>query len=327
MKKTMDRAACLRWVVLGIGSTLLVACNEKGNGKAPPAPTPPAATAVPGAPPAQDNAARANAKARGEYVRAYNDLIDDNRSVAARYKSYLRMGVGGKLPNSSAFYGSPSDLRPILDELKSARAAGSGDAALDTAVDGVMAAGEKLVAVWTPLDPYYASKGFLEDKWVRARGADEDMRGAFTGLLAQIDKLGSELDRVQTQQRAERMAKLKEKGDMVGYHMLGSMALAKKFVNSLDGIDGLKNREAVARTDALAAELQSALADYAKAIADAKAKDGKAPHYGYAGLHDKLQSMIGQWRVFKDSKSSMTFGNISSYYNDAVSTYNSGFGS
>ena len=57
-----------------------------------------------------------------------------------------------------------------------------------------------------------------------------------------------------------------------------------------------------------------------------QAKDGKEPHSGYASLHNSLQEAIGQWRVFKQSRSEMTWRNIVSYYNNAIGTFNRGFG-
>ncbi|WP_167481175.1 DUF3829 domain-containing protein [Acidovorax cavernicola] len=308
---------------------VLAACKDDNK------PAPAAASHSPSASgktqPAKDPA-RVQAAARSAYSKGYNELIDDNRSVAAVYKSYVRMNVNGKSPSESAFYGAPSDMRSTLDDLQKARTDGSGDAALDAAVDGVVTTGEKLIAVWTPMDPYYKSKGFLEDKWVKARAADVDMNAAFKGMLVSIDKLGDELGRVQDAARAERMAKLKAEGDMLNYHMLASMAVAKKFVNSLDQIDGLKNKEAVAKVDASASELQASLEEFSKALEEAKAKakakgaDGKAPHYSYESLHSSLLSMIGQWRTFKDSKFPSTFQNIVSHYNSAVGYYNGGFG-
>ncbi|WP_390348045.1 DUF3829 domain-containing protein [Variovorax boronicumulans] len=308
---------------------VLAACKEDNK------PTPAAASPSPSASgktqPAKDPA-RVQAAARTTYSQGYNRLIDDNRSVGAKYKSYVQMNVNGKSPSGNSFYGSPSDVQSIVDDLKKARADGSGDAALDAAVDGVVATGEKLVAVWTPMDPYYRSKSFLEDKWVKGRAADADMNAAFKGLLASIDTLGGELDRVQEASRTERMAKLKAEGDMLNYHTLASMAVAKKFVNGLDQIDGLKNKDAVAKVDAAASELQASLEELSKALEEAKAaakakgEAGKAPNYNYESLHGSLLNMIGQWRTFKDSKFPSTYKNIVSYYNSAVGSYNRGFG-
>ncbi len=305
--------------------TGLAACGRNET-PTPPVGPPASGSAAPAAKP--DAATAAQAQARNAYNKAYNALIDDNRSVGAKYRSYLKMNVMSKSPSGGFFYGSPSDVESILAGLRTARAAGSGDAPLDASVDGLVQAGEKLVAIWTPLDPYYQSKGYLEDKWVKAREVDGDLRAGFTGLLTANDRLGSELDRVQEALRAERMAKLKEQGDMLGYQLLATMAGAKKFTEALDKTEGLKNKEAVAQVDARASELQALLAEYNKALADAKAeaKDGKEPHYSYATLHDKLQSMIGMWRTYKESKLPSSLSTTVGYYNDAVGTYNSGFG-
>ena len=50
-----------------------------------------------------------------------------------------------------------------MTRLKTARATGSGDVQLDSAVDPLVAAGEQLVPVWTPMDSYFRTKAFLDD--------------------------------------------------------------------------------------------------------------------------------------------------------------------
>ena len=100
-----------------------------------------------------------------------------------------------------------------MTRLKTARATGSGDAQLDGAVDPLVAAGEQLVSVWTPMDSYFRTKAFLDDDWAKAKESDAVMTAGFTGVIASTDKLGKELDRLQDAQRMERMAKLKEQGD------------------------------------------------------------------------------------------------------------------
>jgi hypothetical protein len=308
----------------------LVAC---GKGEAPPstAAQPPAvsaaATPAKPAPVANDEAARD--KARNTYTRVYNLMVDDNRSWAAIYKSYRELNVQGKSHSENSFYGSPDTLARQLNDLKGARVAGAGDAQLDGAVDGVIAAGEKLLATWEPMVSYYRSKGFLEDGWAKARAADADMNAGFSGLLARIDAMDVELDRIQEARRQHQMDEYKKAGDMLGYSTLDTMASAKKFMGALDKVAGsLKNKEAVAAVDARASDLQTALEGLSKAVSDAKAKaaEGKGPSSGYMSLHNSLQESVGQWRVFKQSRHESTWRNIVSYYNNAVGTYNKGFG-
>ena len=140
-------------------------------------------------------------------------MDERRRSVAAKYKRYIGLGVNSKRKSPSSFYGSPSDVEPLMTRLKTARATGSGDAQLDGAVDPLVAAGEQLVSVWTPMDSYFRTKAFLDDDWAKAKESDAVMTAGFTGVIASTDKLGKELDSLQDAQRMERMAKLKEQGD------------------------------------------------------------------------------------------------------------------
>ena len=301
----------------------LTACNDKQS-PAEPAAKAPAASPAPAAPSNAAETEQKQAKARNDYNRAYNRLIDDNRSVAAKYKSYVGLGINGKKKSPSSFYGAPDDVERVMTDLKAARAVGSGDAQLDAAVDNLIAAGDKLVATWTPMDSYFRTKAFLDDDWAKAKANDAAMTAGFTGVIAGIDKLGSELDRLQDAQRVERMAKLKSQGDMVTYNLLNTMDYAKQFVTELDKLDSLKNKEVVAKVDERVKALEAALADLSQALRDEKQKTGKELDGGYASLVGKMESMIGQWRTFKNSKSPLTYRNIIGYYNDAIGIYNRG---
>lgn len=305
----------------------LVGCGDDkkpdaGNGK----PASPAASA-PAAKPAT-NDAEAQAKARNAYSQAYNSMIDDNRAVAAYYRSYKGLGIGGKKRNEHGFYGGPDDIERKIKPIKEVRGAGSGsgDAQLDSAADAVVASGEKLKAVWSTMDPYFRSKGFLEDKWAKAEENDAAMKAGFEGMIASIDKFGTELDRVQDQKRQERLAKYKAEGDMLMFNMLTAMDQAKKLVNGVDQTDNLKNKDEIAKVDATAKQLEATLVDLNKAIADEKAKSGKDPHYNYKSISDKLSTVIGSWRTLKNNPSQNGYRNMVGYYNDAVGYMNRGFG-
>ena len=324
------RLRLLSIAAIAAACTGLVACGKSeapapGAGQAT-AQSGSAASAKP-TPVANDEVARS--KARNTYTRVYNNMVDDNRSWAAIYKSYRELNVQGKSHSENSFYGTPDTLANQIKDLKAARVAGSGDARLDASVDALVAAGDKLLATWEPMVSYYKSKGFLEDGWAKARAADADMTAGFTGLLSRIDAMDVELDRLQEARRLEEMDGYKKAGDMLGYSTLDTMASAKKFMGALDKVGGdLKNKEAVAAADARASELQTAMEGLSKAVSDAKAKaaDGKAPSSNYMSLHDSLQESIGQWRVFKQSRHESTWRNIISYYNNAVGSYNRGFG-
>lgn len=311
INKSASRAGL---VALAICSAFLTACDKK-EASASGSPAPAASSTR--------DTANAQAKAKNTYIVTYNRLIDDNRSLAAIFKSYQRLQIQTKRPNASSFYGDPATFDALFRTLKEARTVGSGDAPLDTAADRLLASGEKLLAVWTPLHPYFHAQGFLADNYVKARAEDANMTAAFTGALTEIDLFGQELDRVEDDRRANQMAKLKEKGEMASYYSIETMALAKKFMGELQRIESGKNQQAMTRANTLTTELETSMENYRKAIA-AKPADASADAQKTAkanlDVQSKLQSMIGQWRVFSTSKSpsAMTGRNIVGYYNDAV---------
>lgn len=314
LNKSASRASL---VALAICGAFLTGCDKQAATAAPGS-----GGSAPAASPTRD-AANAQAKVKNTYITTYNRLIDDNRSLAAIFKSYQRLQVQSKSPSASSFYGDPATFDALFKTLKEARTGGSGDASLDTAVDRLLASGEKLLAVWAPLHPYYHSQGFLSDHYAKARAEDARMTTAFAGVLTEIDRLGHELDRVEDDKRADHMAKLKERGEMARYYSVETMALAKKFMGALQDVGGGKRQEATARADALITELEASMENYRQAIAakpaDASESAQKAAKANL-NVQSKLQSMIGQWRVFSTSKSpsAITGRNIVGYYNDAV---------
>lgn len=312
------------WKVTAIGLCVLAltACGDDKKSPAEGAAPAPAAAAKPAA---GKDSSQEQIKARNAYSSVYNSLIDDNRSVAAKYKSYQRQNINGKQQSANSFYGAPSDIDRDMQRLKDARTTGSGDAGLDSAVDGVIAAGQKLSAIWTTMDPYFRGKGFLEDKWAKAKENDAAMTAGFTGMLTAIDKFGAELDRVEDAKRQERLAKLKADGDMLNYSVINAMGIAKALVSGVEQTDNLKNKDAIAKVDDQAKLLDAALVDLNKAIADEKQKTGKDPHYGYKQVADYLTSTLGNWRTLKASPSSSNYQSMVRNYNFAVGASSHGF--
>ena len=319
------KQSVLTLAIVSASSLALVGCGDDKKPEAGNAPAAPAAGSAPAAAKPEANNEQAQIKARNAYSQAYNSMIDDNRSVAAYYKSYRGLGIGGKKGNGVGFYGEPSDIERKIKPIKESRGAGSGDAQLDKAADAVVASGEKLIAVWTPLDPYFRSKGFLEDKWAKAEENNAAFSAAFEGMISDIDKLGVELDRVQDQKRQERLAKYKAEGDMLMFNTLTAMDLAKKLVNGIDKTDNLKNKAEIAKVDDTAKELEAVLVELNKSIADEKAKAGKDPHYNFKLISDKLSTLIGGWRTLKNMPMQSTYRNVIGYYNDAIGYMNKGF--
>lgn len=317
------KKTALSMAIAGLGSMALLGCGDDKKPDAGPSASPaaPAAASKPAA-----DASQEQTKTRNAYTQAYNSMIDDNRAVAAYYRSYQKQNISnGKGHNNSSFYGGPDDIERKIKPIKDARATGSGDAQLDAAADNAVATGEKLIAVWTPLVPYFKSKGFLEDNWAKAKENDPAMTAGFEGMIAAIDKLGTELDRVQDKLQQERLAKYKADGDLLMFNVSTAMSQAKKLVNGVDKTDSLSNKAEIAKVDAIAKELETTLEAFNKVIVDEKAKTGKDVNSNYQRISDKLSTVIGSWRSLKTNPTQSSYSYFVRQYNDAVGYMGQGF--
>lgn len=299
-----------------------------------PAKPPVAASAAPAASnsavaPAPDKTAALQREAQSTYSKVYNKLIAEHGGTASAYKNYLAWQLLSKKPRRGLdeFDSGSEGFKETLDTLQKARVTGSGDAQLDTAVDSLISSGKQLLAAWSPMDSYLNTKGFLEDNYARARAADSEMKAGFTATLASIDGVGNALDRVQDQQRLDRMAKLKAAGDMVNYNMLASMAAAKSLMGVIDQAQGrasAKDKAWIGKADAAVAVVETAQQEYTAALNKAKteAAPGKEPNSSHNSMTSYMQSMIGQVREFKATGHPGHLGNAVKNYNSMVENYN-----
>lgn len=309
---------------------LATACGKSPEpSAAAPAKPAPAAASKPTAAPEPDKTAALQREAQSTYITVYNRLIAEHGGTASAYKNYLAWQLLSKKPRQGLdeFDSGSEGFSETIGKLQKARASGSGDAQLDAAVDSLIASGKQLLAAWSPMDSYLNTKGFLEDNYARARAADGAMKAGFTATLTSIDGLGTALDRVQDQQRLDRMAKLKAAGDMVNYNMLASMAAAKSLmgvINQAEGRASAKDKVWVAKADAAVAAVETAQQEYTAAIkkAQAEAAPGKEPSSSHNSLTTAMQSMIGQVREFKSRAHPGHLGNAVNNYNNMVDTYN-----
>ena len=109
--------------VLAISSLALVGCGDDKKPDAGSAPAAGSSSPAAAAPkPAADG--EAQAKARNAYSKAYNGMIDDNRAVAAYYRSYKGLGISSKKHSPNGFYGGPDDIQRMIKPIKEVRGAG-----------------------------------------------------------------------------------------------------------------------------------------------------------------------------------------------------------
>ena len=316
--------------IIAVG-ILATACGKSPEPTAAAPATPaPAAAPKPPAAPAPDKTAALQREAQSTYSKLYNKLIAEHGGTASAYKNYLAWQLLSKKPRQGLdeFDSGSEGFSETMDKLQKARATGSGDAQLDAAVDSLITSGKQLLAAWSPMDSYLNTKGFLEDNYARARAADGAMKAGFTATLASIEGLGTALDRVQDQQRLDRMAKLKAAGDMVNYNMLASMAAAKSLMGVIEQAQGrasAKEKVWVGKADAAVAAVAEAQQEYTAALAKAKAEaaPGKEPSSAHNSMATYMQSMIGQVREFKSTGHPGHLGNAVNNYNSMVSNYNS----
>lgn len=320
-------------VIVAMG-VLATACGKSPEptaaAPAKPAPAPASAAPTPAVAPEPDKTAMLQREAQSTYSKVYNRLIAEHGGTASAYKNYQAWQLLSKKPRQGLdeFDSGSEGFSETMGMLQKARVTGSGDAQLDAAVDSLISSGKQLLAAWSPMDSYLNTKGFLEDNYARARAADSAMKAGFTVTLASIDGLGSALDRVQDQQRLERMAKLKAAGDMVNYNMLASMAAAKSLMGVIDQAQGrasAKEKVWVGKADAAVAAVETAQQEYTAALNKAKseAAPGKEPSSSHNSMTSYMQSMIGQVREFKSTGHPGHLGNAVTNYNSMVNNYNS----
>lgn len=320
-------------VIVAMG-VLATACGKSPEptaaAPAKPAPASASAAPTPAVAPEPDKTAMLQREAQSTYSKVYNRLIAEHGGTASAYKNYQAWQLLSKKPRQGLdeFDSGSEGFSETMGMLQKARVTGSGDAQLDAAVDSLISSGKQLLAAWSPMDSYLNTKGFLEDNYARARAADSAMKAGFTVTLASIDGLGSALDRVQDQQRLERMAKLKAAGDMVNYNMLASMAAAKSLMGVIDQAQGrasAKEKVWVGKADAAVAAVETAQQEYTAALNKAKseAAPGKEPSSSHNSMTSYMQSMIGQVREFKSTGHPGHLGNAVTNYNSMVNNYNS----
>ncbi|MEF9948141.1 MAG: hypothetical protein RR800_07330, partial [Comamonas sp.] len=107
--------------IVGASSLALVGCGDDKKPDAGGTPTTPAVSKTAAATKPVVNDEQAQIKTRNAYSQAYNSMIDDNRSVAAYYRSYKGLGIGSKKRNGIGFYGGPDDIDRKIKPIKESR--------------------------------------------------------------------------------------------------------------------------------------------------------------------------------------------------------------
>jgi len=246
------------------------------------------------------------------YVEGFNKLIDDNWGVQKNYVRYQELDLPSKSPDANIhFFENITTLDSALKAIKEARAM-SGNAssnAADAAADKVIANGDKLLAQWKELAPYYSSRAYREDALAKGKAAHESLIANYTATLAAIDELDVAITKYQRDVAEKRIVDFRKSGHNSEADVVEAMYLADHFTTAVI-------EEKIADADAQLPKFQAAVTKLRQTeqglAADATNKSDINSLVGY------LESLIGNWRDYKQSNSNSDLESVVDYYNRAI---------
>lgn len=257
------------------------------------------------------------------YVTGYNKLIGTFGlpETAEKYEA-------AKIPSQSAtdsIIVSDGWIEQATTELKQARALPGGPADLDQAGDALIASLDKLLARLQPLNVYYDSKAYKDDKLARGKAEDGPLLAEFRAALASSEAFNAVLKRERKARTDAELAEMKNKGDTLAYSTKLALQKSEALVDLFHGSADLRNPALIAKGDALVAEIEKALdeqrAAYAKAKAAAKTP-AEAPAVTYWTTESSLTTMLGYYRDLKQNPEPRAAESMIKAYNQAIESAN-----
>lgn len=269
--------------------------------------------------PLENVVASASGEAEAEkfnaYTDAFNTLIDDNWGVASNFEKYSNLNIpAANASGNIHFFENASSLERALTKLKEGRAlkGGSTSGAADTAADKVIATGEKLLAQWKELTPYYETRAYREDSLGKGKAAHESLVANYKATLAAIDELDSALTTYLRARSEKRIADFRKAGHEDAANVSEAMQIADFFSSAVI-------EENVAEADRLLPQLEASLTKLRASEAALPANDSNKAEFDL--INGYLSSMVGAWRDYKQSPDDRHREKVVDQYNSAIGQF------
>lgn len=252
----------------------------------------------------------------GLYTEGFNKLIDDSWGVPANFDNYQKLDLPNADPTSSiSFPENITTLETAIEKLKEGNGVAGGNQSerAEAAVNKLLPQLEALLAQWKTLDPYYESRAYREDGLAKGKAAHTALMRAYQGAIAGIGELDAALSEYQRASNAAKIEALTKSGHPAEASLIDAMQKADHFTTAV--IED-KTDEA----DRLLPEFVAAAAKLREAEAALPADNENKSEFG--SIAGYVDSMIGSWRDYKQSKSDYERESIVDDYNRAIERMN-----
>ena len=248
----------------------------------------------------------------GLYTEAFNKLIDKNWGVPENFDKYQKLDIPSADATGSIYFPENiTTLEQAIEKLKEGKALSGGAQSqrADAAVDKLIPQLEALLAQWKTLDPYFESRAYREDGLAKAKAAHPAVMTAYQGAVAGIGELDAALSEYQRARNAAQITALNKAGHAAEANLVDAMQKADHFTTAV-------MEDKAEEADRLLPGLVAATAKVREAEA-AMASDAKNKSE-FSSIADRLDSMVGSWRDYKQSKSDYERESIVDDYNRAI---------
>ncbi|WP_428154531.1 DUF3829 domain-containing protein [Brevundimonas sp.] len=253
---------------------------------------------------------------QGLYTEGFNKLIDEHWGVPENFDSYQKLDIPNASTTSSiSFPENITTLETAIEKLKEGKALAGGNQSrrTDAAVDKLLPQLEALLAQWKTLDPYYESRAYREDGLAKGKAAHAALMTAYQGAIAGIGELDAALSEYQRASNAAKIEALTKSGHPAEASLIDAMQKADHFTTAVI-------EDNPAEADRLLPEFVAAAAKLRTAEAGLPADDENKSEFG--SIAGYVDSMIGSWRDYKQSKSDYERESIVDDYNRAIDRMN-----
>lgn len=252
----------------------------------------------------------------GLYTEGFNKLIDDSWGVPSNFGNYQKLDIPNADPTSSiSFPENITTLETAIEKLKEGNGVAGGNQSerAEAAVNKLLPQLEALLAQWKTLDPYYESRAYREDGLAKGKAAHAALMTAYQGAIAGIGELDAALSEYQRASNAAKMEALTKSGHTAEASLIDAMQKADHFTTAVieDKAD---------EADRLLPEFVAAAAKLREAEAALPADNENKSEFG--SIAGYVDSMIGSWRDYKQSKSDYERESIVDDYNRAIERMN-----